>query len=119
MFEHTAGEHSSAIWIELRQNVIEEQERSEAAVCGDQLGFGEKKGQDGQPLLSLGAEAAKVPRAARQDDVVEVGAKTCCATLEVTVEPGLERFDGGRLSLVPHPCGGQAEPFGASRKAGR
>ena len=43
-----------------------------AAAVGDQLGLGEQEREHGEPLLALGAEAAKLARAGGEDDVVEV-----------------------------------------------
>ena len=56
---------------------------------------------------------------ARQDDVVEVWSEARRSPLEITVEPGLERLDGRRLSFVGHPRSRQPELLGSLCKERR
>ena len=61
--------------IELREDVVEQEQRRDARPVGDRLGLGEEQGEQGEPLLSLRAEAAQIAVAGGDHDVVEVRAR--------------------------------------------
>src|SRR5438874_5670370 len=55
------GEHGAATHVELRQDIVEEQQRP----AGDELSLGEKQRKQRKPLLTLRAEAAQVAAGCR------------------------------------------------------
>ena len=80
----------AAALVELRERVVEEQQRRHAAALADQLGLGEEEREDGEALLALRAERAEVAVAAADRDLVEVRADAGRAPLDVAGEPLLE-----------------------------
>ena len=98
--------------IELGQDVVEQEEWRRR----QQLRFCEQEGKHGEPLLALRAVLAQIALAAPDQHVVEMWADAGCATLEVAVEPRVERFARRRLSVVPESRGKQAELLGALRE---
>ena len=83
-------QRAAAALVELRERVVEEQERRHAAALADQLGLGEEQREHGEPLLALRAERAEVAVAAPDRDLVQVRAGAGRAPLEVAGEPLLE-----------------------------
>ena len=86
--------------VELREHVVEQQQRRDAATAGEHLGLGEQEREHREPLLALRAEAAQLAGRARDHDVVEVRAEPRRAALEVAVEPRCERGRARRLAVV-------------------
>ena len=81
------GEDAPALRVELREHVVEQEQRRDAAAVGDQLGLGEQEREHGEALLALRAEAAQLARAGRDHDVVEVRPEPGDAAFEVALEP--------------------------------
>ncbi len=99
--------------VELREHVVEQQERRRRAALGEQLGLREQEREHGQPLLSLRAVAAQVAPAGGDPDVVQVRPEPGRAALEILVEPRLESLRARRLGLVEQLAAGQPELGGA------
>ena len=102
-------EHAAALRIELGQDVVEEQERRIGPPCFDQLRLGEQEREDGGALLALGAERAQVAVSGGDRHVVQMRAEAGRPTVEVAIEPFLERSRGGRIALVGEPGAVQPE----------
>ena len=64
------GEHAAAALVELREHVVEQQERRRGPALGEQLRLGEEQREHREPLLALRAEAAagrgRPPRSRRR-----------------------------------------------------
>ena len=60
------SEQPAAVGVELGERVVEQQERRDAALGGEELGLGEEQREHGDPLLSLRAERAEVAVAGEQ-----------------------------------------------------
>ena len=98
-------QHLAAARVELREDVVEEEEW-----CGlEQLRLREEEREDGEALLALRAELAKVAVGACDRNVVEVRADPGCSPLDVTSEPSLELGRGRWVGRVPEPCVGQPQ----------
>ena len=65
------AQRAAAARVELRQHVVEQEQRAH----GQQLGLGQDQGEHREPLLALRAEPAQIAVAARHQDVVEVRAR--------------------------------------------
>ena len=59
-------EDPAAVRVELREDVVEQEQRREAAALGDQLRLGEEEREHREPLLALRAEAPQLPRRRRR-----------------------------------------------------
>src|SRR5438552_3171724 len=90
------SEDAAATNVELRQDVVEEQQRT----AGDELGLGEEQGEQREPLLPLRAEAAQVTSGGRDPDVCEMRTEPRRAAHDVGVEAGGQRLDGRCVALV-------------------
>jgi len=111
-------QRAAAALVELRERVVEEQQRRHAASVSDQLCLGEEKRQDGEALLALRAERPQVAVAALDADLVEVRADAGRAALDVAREPLLELRDRGRSRVVAERDIVEAELARALREAG-
>ena len=113
------GERPAASRVELREDVVEENERRRAPLLGDHLRLGEQEREHGQALLALGAEAPQVPLSRADGDVVEVRAEAGDAALQIALQPRLERRRGRRLAAVVERGARQAELVRAFGEDGR
>jgi len=96
---NTVRQRAASSRVELGEHVVEQQQRR----AGQKLCFGEQQREDGETLFPLRAILAEVARPARDQYIVEVRAGTGRATVDVTVEPCLERRGRGFLCRVPEP----------------
>ncbi len=94
------GEDPAPLGVELREHVVEQEQRSDAATLLQQLGLPEQEREHSKALLALRAEGAQVALAGEDSDVVEVGTEAGCATLEVAVGAVLQLLHGRRRPLV-------------------
>ena len=81
------GQHAAAARVELREHVVEQEQRRRR----EQLGLGEEEREHRQPLLALRAEAAQLAAGGSDREVVEVRAEPGRPAREVGVEARLER----------------------------
>src|SRR4029077_5810901 len=94
------GQDSPPPGIELREHVVEQEQRREASALRNQLSFGKQERQHGQALLALRSESAQVAVAREDPDVVEMWPNTGRAALEVAVQPRLQCLGGRWLGVV-------------------
>ena len=110
------GEDAAAGRIELREHVVEQQQRRHACALRDQLRLREEQREHREPLLALRAEAAQLARAGDDDHVVEVRAERRRAAVEVAVESLLELRRRRRFALVAKLGRVETELAGALRE---
>ena len=65
-------EELSPVGVELRQGVVEQQERGDPDLIGQDAGLGEEQREDCHSLLALRAERPKVTVSREDPDLVEV-----------------------------------------------
>ena len=107
--------------VELREGVVEQEERRHAAWSGEHLGLGEEERQHGDALLALRAERAEVAVAGEDRISSRCGPEPGRAALEVARQPLVERRDGRRLRVVAERRALEAElarALGEARRAG-
>src|SRR5439155_18718299 len=118
-FTDSRRENSPPLRIELRENVIEKKEWRRAGPVDDQLRLREQQPQDGQPLIALRAERRQIASVRDDADLVQVGAGTGPASLEVARVPRLERLHRRRIDVVYERRSGEPELAGPLRKRRR
>src|SRR6185295_15632437 len=95
--------------IELREHVVEEQQRRDAAPFDEDGCLREEQREHREPLLALRAVAPQVAVAGEDRHVVEMRAEARRAALEVPREARLELLARHRPALVAQPAGLEPE----------
>ena len=109
---------ASPLGVELREHVVEEDERPDAASLDERVGLRQDEREHGDPLLPLRAVATKLAAAGEERDLVKVGPEPGDAPLEILLEPVLELGRRRRLAVVAERRRGQAEPASARLEGG-
>jgi len=94
------GQDAPPVRIELRENVVQEQQRPRASALLQKLGLAEQESENREALLALRAERAQVALAREDPDVVEVRAQARRPALEVARGAGLQLVHRRRFGLV-------------------
>ena len=87
-FRDDLAQRLSPLGVELREHVVEEDERPDAASLDERVGLRQDESEDGDPLLPLRAVATKLAAACEERDLVEVRPEPGDAPLEVLLEAG-------------------------------
>jgi hypothetical protein len=66
------GKDRAALWIELGEDVVEQQQRAGFAPLRQEIGLCEQKRENRETLLTLRAEAAQVTSAGGDSNIVEM-----------------------------------------------
>ena len=110
------AEDAAAVGVELRQGVVEQEERRHADLRGEQLGLGEEERQDGHPLLALRPVGPQIAVAGEDPDLVEVRAEPGGAALEVA-RRGARRARPGTAGRRRRPSDADSSPSSPARSA--